>query len=218
MAREHRASIRAGTGRERDGSESFFTVNQYEYAFSDRGEILIEPFFYEWGRPKGEASYSGVGDLEITPSYMVHLETDYTPAVVLALKLKVPTASNRAIGTRKFDYYPYVILGKKYGNWIFNANFGYNFITSPSDEPLKNQWIYDFSTERVITEKWSLFAEVFGNSKAAAGEKSTFAGAIATEYKFTEHYNAFFSVGHDTHDCIPYGLQHHVLGHRQRRR
>lgn len=149
MAREHRASIRAG----RDGSETIFTLNQYEYAFSDRAEFLIEPFFYEWGRPKGERRFQGTGDLEITPSYMVHLETGATPAVVLAFKLKVPTASNRAIGTRKFDYYPYVILGKKCGNWIFNANFGYDFITSPSDGPLKNQWMYDLSAERVITEK-----------------------------------------------------------------
>lgn len=184
--------------RERDGSTALFTLNQYEVGLTDRAEILIEPFFLEWGHPKGEKSYHGMGDLEITPSYMVILETEKTPAVVLALKVKVPTARNRAIGTREWDYYPYVILGKKWHDWLFNANFGRNFITSPADEPLKDQWIYDFSAERVITEKWSIIGEIFGNSKAAAGEKATFAGAIATEYKFTEHFNTFVSVGYDT--------------------
>ncbi len=184
--------------RERDGSTSIFTLNQYEVGLTDRAEILIEPFFMEWGHPKGEKSYHGMGDLEITPSYMVILETEKTPAVVLALKVKVPTARNRAIGTREFDYYPYIILGKKWGDWLFNANFGRDFIKSPADEPLKDQWIYDFSAERVVTEKLSLIAEIFGESKPAAGEKAVFAGAVATEYKFTEHYNAFLSVGYDT--------------------
>lgn len=190
--------------RERDGSRTIFTLNQIEYAVTDRAEILIEPFFQEWDHPKGEKSFHGMGDLEITPSYMVVLDDPKTwyPAVVLAFKLKVPTARNRDIGTGKCDYLPYIILGKTIGDWVFNANFGYNFVTSPGDEPLKNQFIYDFSVERKITEKWSVFAEIFANSSPATGQTGTFAAAIATEYKFTEHFNAFVSVGYDTDHLV----------------
>ena len=56
--------------RSKDGGLAYFTVNQYEYAITDRSEILIEPFFYEWDKPKHGPAYSGVGDLEITPSYI----------------------------------------------------------------------------------------------------------------------------------------------------
>ncbi|MDB6173107.1 MAG: hypothetical protein JWL59_2418 [Chthoniobacteraceae bacterium] len=184
--------------KEKDGSRTIFTLNQFEYAVTDRGEILIEPFFKEWDRPKGEARFSGMGDLEITPSYMVVLEKPYVPAIVLAFKLKVPTAKNRNIGTGRFDYQPYVIFGKSYGHWVFNANFGYDIITSPAGEGLKNQFIYDFSVEYKITESWSVFAEVFANSKPTVEEKGTFAGAIATEYQFGKHFNAFASVGYDS--------------------
>lgn len=185
--------------RERDGSTTQFTLTQFEYAITDRAEILIEPFFQEWDQPKGAKRFHGAGDLEITPSYMVVLEKPYVPAIVLAFKLKVPTARNRDIGTGKYDYFPYVIFGKTIGKWVFNANFGYNFITSPSkDEHLKSQFIYDFSVERKITDKWSVFAEVFANSSPATGEKGTFSGALATEYQFNEHFNAFVSVGYDT--------------------
>lgn len=38
--------------REHDGGLAYFTVNQFEYAITDRAEILIEPFFYEWDKPK----------------------------------------------------------------------------------------------------------------------------------------------------------------------
>ncbi len=185
--------------REKDGSTTQFTLTQLEYALSDRAEILIEPFFQEWDQPKGVKRFHGAGDLEITPSYMVVLEKPCIPAVVLAFKLKVPTARNRDIGTGKYDYYPYLIFGKTYGRWVFNANFGYNFITSPSkDEHLNSQFIYDFSVERRMTEKWSVFAEVFANSSPASGERGTFSGAIATEYQFGKHFNAFVSVGYDT--------------------
>ena len=54
--------------RERDGSHAWMTVNQYEIGVTDRAELLIEPFLYEWDHPKSGDSFSGVGDLEITPS------------------------------------------------------------------------------------------------------------------------------------------------------
>ena len=178
-----------------------FSLTQFEYAFSDRAEILFEPFFQQWEHPKGGKSFHGAGDLEITPSYMIYLddEKSWAPAIVLAFKVKVPTARNRDIGTGKYDYYPYVIFGKKFGHWLFNANLGVNFFGQTDGEPYrKNQLIYDFSVEREITPKWSIYAEVFGNTKPEVGVRGTFAGAIATEYKFTEHFNAFVSVGYDT--------------------
>ncbi len=188
---------------QKDGGTGIFTVNQFEYALSDRAEILIEPFFYEWDNPKDGKSFSGVGDLEITPSYMVMLddENSWIPAAVLAFKLKVPTATNSEIGTGEFDYQPYIILGKTCGNWVFNLNFGYDFVTAPPKESkknFKNQFIYDFSTEYKVNSKLSIFGEVFANSTPGIGEKGTFAGALATEYKFTDHINAFLSVGYDS--------------------
>ena len=95
-------------------------------------------------------------------------------------------------------YYPYVILGKNSNNWTLNANFGYNFIKSPRDEPLRNQYIYDFSAERHITKDWSVFVEMFGNRSPAAGVDNTVAGALATQYHFSISVNAFVSVGYDT--------------------
>ena len=108
----------------KDGSRTLFTLNQYEYAITDRAEILIEPFFYERDSPKGAKCFSGVGDLEITPSHRMGLEELYRPAIVLAFKPKVPTATNHDIGTSKFDYLPDSIFGKANGQRVFNANIG----------------------------------------------------------------------------------------------
>jgi len=186
--------------REKDGGTAYFTVNQFEYGITDRSEILIEPFFYEWDHPKDGPSYSGVGDLEVTPSYMMVLDDPHSwiPAAVAAFKLKVPTATNRDIGTGEFDYQPYIILGKHIGPWICNANIGYDFVTSTKDENLKNQIILDLSVQRNVTENLGLYAEIFSNSSPVKGENGTFAAAIAGEYKFNEHFNVYTSLGFDT--------------------
>ncbi len=181
-----------------DGSTHFFTLNQFEYALTDRAEILIEPFFYDVSRPIGEATTRGMGDLEITPSYMIFEETKDTPAIVLAFKVKVPTATNRDIGSGKFDYQPFIIIGKTYGPLIVNFNLGYDFITPTSDERLRDQFNADISVEYVIVPEWSVYAETFVNSSPVAGERGTVSFAIATEYRFTEHVNAFVSIGDDT--------------------
>lgn len=186
--------------RDKDGGIGYFTVNQFEIGLTDRSELLIEPFFYEWAKPKDGSAYSGVGDLEITPSFMAMLEQPLLPAVLFSCKVKVPTATNRDIGTGEFDYQPYLIVGKTFGSWILNGNFGYDFVTSPKSEPLKNQWIYDLSLEKRVTEKFSIFAEIYGNTAPSATEKSTFAGAMSVEYKFNETYAVFTSVGYDTND------------------
>src|SRR5689334_13743758 len=65
----------------KDGT-SFGTLTQFEYAITDRSEILIEPFFQHWERPDGGPNQHGLGDLEITPSYMVVVEDGWIPAIV----------------------------------------------------------------------------------------------------------------------------------------
>jgi Putative MetA-pathway of phenol degradation len=192
--------------REKDGSVAYITLNQFEYGITDRAEILIEPFLHEWNRPKNGTAYDGVGDLEVTPSYMMVLDdsNSWIPAVVAAFKLKVPTATNRDIGTGKFDYQPYVIIGKTFGAWTWNANVGYDFVTSPAGEPLKNQFIYDLSVQRNLTRDLIVFAEIFGNTSPAAGEKGTVSEAIAAEYKFNEHFNVFASLGYDSDKMTTY--------------
>lgn len=182
------------------GGKTTFLLTQFEYAITDRSEILIEPFLYLWGRPKDSDRYSGMGDLEITPSYMFMPEQDVMPALVAAFKVKVPTASNREIGTGKFDWYPYLIINKHIGKWDLNANLGVSFFGQYGEEHLRDQFIYDFSVQHPITSKLMGIAEIFGNSAPTESEKATFAGAVALEYTAGEHFNIFISVGYDSDD------------------
>jgi hypothetical protein len=183
--------------RDKDGL-TILTLTALEYAPTDDLEILFEPFFYEQQRPKAGPRVSGQGDTELTFSYRIVNEGEFMPAVVLAAKVKLPTATNAAIGTRRADYTGYLILGKTIDGWEFNANAAVETFGSPAGSDFKNQFIYDFSVNHAITEKWTGYGEVFGNTTPETGARGTFSGAVGAEYQWSEHINSFVSVGLDT--------------------
>ena len=161
------------------------TLTQFEYGLSDRAELLIEPFFYVRLNPDDGPTETGVGDLEITPSYMVVREDGAVPAVLMAMKVKVPTGSKRVEGSGKFDYYPYVILGQHAGAWTFNANFGENFAGGEDGSGFDKTTVWDLEAERQLTPAFTLFVEAF------SAEDAVKTVSTSAEYQFSEHLNAF---------------------------
>ena len=183
-----------------DGT-TVLTLTAIEYAWSDRVELLLEPFFYEKQFPNGGDSVSGIGDTEFTLSYLAFHETENIPAIVFAGKVKIPTGDSPDIGTGKADYTAYLILGKKIGNVDFNANVAFETFGQPSDgEVLHDQVIFDLSAEYPLSRDWTVYAEIFGDTIPANMRDGTFSGAIAAEYNINEHVNAFLSIGDDTDD------------------
>jgi hypothetical protein len=183
-------------GKSKDGT-SGGTLTQFEYAISDRAEILIEPFFYQWDSPIGEPKESGVGDLEITPSYMVVIENSWVPAVLVATKVKVPTGSKDVGGTKKYDYYPYLIFGQHYGDWTFNANIGVNFARPAEGGAFERTRVWDVEAEHELAPNWTGFYEVFS---AEDGVKTV---STAVQYQLTKHFNAFFAISYnEDHEVI----------------
>lgn len=183
---------------ERDsGGKTYLTETQLEYGINDKTEILIEPFFYEKQFPKGGPSVQGMGDVEVTLSYMVITENGMRPAFLIAQKIKFPTATHD-IGTGKADYTSYVIIGKTWGEVQLNINLGYQFTGKIASADLKNQFIWDASLDFPVAPKTRLYAEAFGNSSPESGVKATQAVSFGVERQLTKHVNVFTAVGDDT--------------------
>ena len=173
------------------------TLTQFEYAITDRVEILIEPFFYAWDHPKGEARKSGVGDLEITPSYMVVVEDGWVPAVVLATKIKVPTGALSVGGTDKTDYFPYVILGQHFGGWTLNANLGVNFSKNVDSGGYHKRFVWDVEGEREFSGRWTTFWEAY------RAEDSVKTVSTSLQYQWAKHVNGFGVVSYnEDHETV----------------
>jgi Putative MetA-pathway of phenol degradation len=187
------------------------TLTQYEYGLSDRAEILIEPFFYVRSAPDDGPAASGAGDLEITPSYMVVVEKAAVPAVLLAFKVKVPTGSKEVEGTGKVDYYPYLIFGKHFGGWTWNANVGVNFAQPVDDNTYQKNVVWDIEAERELAPHFTAFFEAFS---AEDGVKTL---STSAEYQFTPRFNAFavYSRTEEHSDVARIGFNYLVTTGRQ---
>jgi len=170
------------------------TLTQIEYGISDRSELLIEPFLYQWEAPKGEKKEEGTGDLEITPSYMVVIEDGWVPAILVATKVKVPLGSKNVGGTGEYDYMPYLIFGQHAGGWTFNANIGENFAAKEESNGYGHTLVWDLEAEREIAPKLTGFYEVFS---AEDGIKSV---STALQYQVAKNANIFLAVSYNEDD------------------
>jgi hypothetical protein len=183
-------------GRSQDGT-SGGTLTQFEYALSDRAEILIEPFFYTWDHPKGEDRVSGLGDLEITPSYEVSREDNWAPSILTAVKVKVPTGSRDAGSSGKFDFMPYLIFGQHLDGWTFNSNIGVNFSKPEDGGNYEATAIWAVEAEREIVPDLTVFVEAFST------EEHVKTVSTALEYKWADNFNTFAAASYtEDHESI----------------
>ncbi|HEV7994528.1 MAG TPA: transporter [Gemmatimonadaceae bacterium] len=153
-----------------------------EVGVTDRLALLVEPVFYTSIRPKTGPSASGAGDLEVTLQYLALRETASRPAVAFAAEVKVPTARNTLIGTRRTDFTPYLIASKRFRQFDLHGNVGYSFVGRPAGLVVQNTLNLALGLEDHVTPRVDLVAEVLSTTAAAgsdAGESSLTAPEIA---------------------------------------
>lgn len=147
-----------------------------EYGIADRLEVLIEPVFFTAIRPSSGKGATGLGDLEITLSYLLLAERDILPALAPAFEVKVPTATERLIGTKQTDYRFLLIASKRFGALDAHVNVGYTLVGSPEGTQLDDVFDYALAAEYALSPRVEVVAEVLGNT-AAAPESSSGEGA-----------------------------------------
>lgn len=145
----------------------------FEYGLSSTTELVVEPVVYTAIRPKAGPRATGAGDLEITLVQRILAETSSRPAFALAGEVKVPTARNALIGTRKTDFAAYLIASRRFGWLDTHANVGYTVVGKPAGSMLKNIANFAIAGMLDLGLKNRLFVEVLGNTAATAGAESS---------------------------------------------
>jgi hypothetical protein len=142
----------------------------FELGITNRLGLLVEPVAYTAIRPKVGSSATGVGDLEITASYLLRDESGRIPAIAFALEEKIPTAKNNLIGTGKPDHAAYIIASKRFGQFDTHANVGYTIVGSPRGLSLSNRIMGALASELSLTPSTILYGEVLASTAAGGGE------------------------------------------------
>lgn len=151
--------------RSADGTESAVPL-AIEYGVTSRLELLVEPVLYNRIHDKGAASQTGIGDVEVTATSLLHRERNGSPSIALAGEVKIPTAKNYRIGSGETDYSLYLIGGKRSGRWDTQVNVGYTIVGAPSGVHVNNMENFAVSEEYRWKEQWQLVGEVFGHTAA----------------------------------------------------
>jgi hypothetical protein len=149
----------------RDGRERAFPF-VIEYGFTDRTEIAVEPVFGTKISPKGGAAASGAGDIEVTVTHLLLAETPGAPAFAVAGELKLPTARNPLIGTRKTDFTAWFIGSKRFDRLDFHGNLGYTVLGRPAGVKLKNIINYAVAEEFHLSPRFDIVGELVGNTSS----------------------------------------------------
>jgi Putative MetA-pathway of phenol degradation len=144
-----------------------------EYGFTDRFELLLEPVAYTAIRPKTGQRATGVGDLELTATYLVRRESSGFPALALAGEVKFPTAHNTLIGTGKTDFAGYLIASKQLGRFDTHANIGYTVVGCPAGLQLNNIFNFALASEMTLGTNAELFGEILANSASSSSPEPT---------------------------------------------
>jgi hypothetical protein len=156
----------------------FETALQYEA--THRLQLLLEAVVFERHEPDGGDSESGLGDTDLTLSWLAFEERGALPPVVFGARVKLPTAGEDR-GTGKIDYAALLALGKEIGEWELNVETEYAAFGSPADEDLKAQFLYTIGVEYGVNDFLAVYAELFGNSAPTAEGSRTDAGLIGLE-------------------------------------
>lgn len=147
----------------------------FEYGLSNRMALLLEPVLLTSIRPKAGRSATGLGDVEVTLQYVVRDETKGFPALALAGEIKIPTARDTLIGTRRTDFTPYLIASKRFGRFDTHANVGYSLVGKPGNVSVQNTLNFALAVEDNVTSRLVAMAEVLATTAAGSGgvENST---------------------------------------------
>lgn len=148
----------------------------FEYGVTDRMSVLVEPVFGTAIRPKTGTRASGIGDVEVTATYLVRQENGGIPALAFAAEVKIPTAKNKLIGTGKTDFAGYLIASKRFGRLDTHANLGYTIVGQPAGVSLDNIFNFALAGQYRVTDRYEVFGEILGNTISTPGAGGGYSG------------------------------------------
>ena len=164
------------------------------HAEIENGDYAV-PFLIEWApTPKLKFSLEpafggtladtgkwerGVLDTEASAVYEFMPERRNRPSVALQLGVKIPTASNLELGTKKTDFLIGVIAAKEYVGYDLELSAGYTFLGKPKGVALKNVFEVSLAGERHWRPRIDLLGELTVSTGGSVRRGSGLGGVVS---------------------------------------
>lgn len=145
--------------------------------------------------PKGDTTYSGIGDFEIGFLYRFIEESENCPEIGFFPLVELPSGnSNKGLGNGKLWYELPLAVKKTLksleldltasGGPALNSGF-----------QMKNFWFASVLLEKKMNDKLKLGAEVYSQGSAGVGRRAYTLLNVGGWYDFTPNFSLYFSLG-----------------------
>lgn len=164
-----------------DGAQGMLEAG-FQFQLTRRFQLLVEGTPLEARRPNEGPPVRGFGDTEVTGSLLLIPASGMRLSLVVGAKVKVPTASRRAIGTGKADASALLVLGRESGELELSLEAEYATFGQPGGEHLRDQFLFTLTGEYGVNDWVAVYTEVFGNSAPSRLEGGTVASRLGIEF------------------------------------
>ena len=184
--------------KEADG-RSWTAETGLQFQATSRLQLLIEGLPFKLQEPDAGESVRGLGDTDVTLSWLILKDAPSRPSLVLGGRVKLPTA-DKDLGSGAADYSALAVMGKEIGELELSLETEYATFGSVSGEKPKEQVLYTLTAEYSLSDFLAVYAEAFGNSAPAPGESRTDAALFGLELDFLKrpHATPYLSFEVDT--------------------
>jgi hypothetical protein len=205
--------LEAGLQHERDAEEH---SNELELAFQyvpeimPRLSLLAESVVAVWLNENGR-KVSGIGDTELSVSYLLSTAGEIRPAVVGAIKVKLPTASEDDFGSGEVDYSAILVIGNEFEDLELNLELEITAAGEPEALPggsagngpyeeYTDLYTVTLAADYGLTENLSCFAEYTHEAEVQDINNSNDLMEIGIEadLDISEDINVFLEIGVDS--------------------
>jgi hypothetical protein len=109
---------------------------------------------------EGIADQAGIGDLVVVLKHLVLDETDWRPALLANLRVRLPTGdADRGLGAEGVDVLARLAVSKTFASLVLTLNGGYVFVTA---DRTRDVWLVSGAGEYRVSPAWTVVAEVAG--------------------------------------------------------
>jgi outer membrane putative beta-barrel porin/alpha-amylase len=107
---------------------------------------------------EGIADQAGVGDLVLVLKHRVLGETEWRPALLANLRVRLPTGdADRGLGADGVDVLARLAVSKTFASLTLTLNGGYVFVTA---DRARDAWLVSGAGEYRVSPAWTVVAEV----------------------------------------------------------
>lgn len=162
-------------GVESDPGDAFDSPFELRVGIAELTEVFLAGSVYQWESRSGPNAH-GFGDMEFGLRNRIFSETEETPAFLVEVATKLPTADESdGFGSGEVDFGGALAISKTFDGTIVNGSYGLTFLGDPDGDDGDLEHSFGLLAVRYLEEDLYVFGEIYTSIVAADNDEQVIA-------------------------------------------